>query len=169
LNACSTIIQGGETMTRKKTDNVLALPPLRSDFGSTADTSLVPWSAREPLNRREKRMIEEVHRQDLAIDLEAQQARFGISMMRRIHEHGAVSFSEATEFLMDIKEDSDRSQEHQAYIDQYILRQVQLLAQQTLAVIDITTTNIGVEVHRPPYPPPQAPAGLLAWLLPRPE
>lgn len=152
-------------MTRKKTDNVLALAPLRSDFGSTADTSLVPWSARKPLNRREKQMIEEVHRQDLAIDLETQQARFGMTMMRRIHEHGAVSFSEATEFIMDIKEDSGRSEEHQAYIDQFSLRQIQLLAQQTLAVIDISTTGIGIEVHRSPYPPLKERHGFWARLL----
>jgi hypothetical protein len=156
-------------MTRKKTDNVLALPPLRSDFGSTADTSLVPRSAREPLNRRERQMIEEVHSQDLAIDLETQQARFGMSMIRRIQEHGALCFSEVTDFIMDIRENSDRSQEHQAYIDQFSQRQIQLLAQQLFAVIDVSATGVGVEVHKSPYPPPKKPAGLLARLLPEPE
>jgi hypothetical protein len=156
-------------MTRKKTDNVLALPPLRSDFGSTADTSLVPWSAREPLNRREKRITEESHSQDLVIDLIAQQARFGMTMIGRIHEHGNKTFNGTTEFIMEVKNDSDRTEEHQAYIDQFSQRQIQLLAQQLFAVIDVSATGVGVEVHKSPYPPLKKPTGLLARLLPEPE
>ena len=151
-------------MTRKKGNNVLALPPLRSDFGTTADTSLVPWSARKPVTKREKQVIEVAREQWLVIDLTATKARFGDSMIGEIHKHGSLTFDEATSFIMEIKENPGRSQLHQAYIDQFSERQIQLLAQQSLAVIDVSATGIGVEVHRPLYPP-EPPVGLLQRLL----
>lgn len=152
-------------MTRKKENNVLALAPLTSDFGSTADTSLVPWSSRKPLNKQEKQLIEVSHEQRLVIDLITTKARFGMSMIGEIHEHGSLTFDEATSFIMEVKERPGRSQLHQAYIDQFSERQIQLLAQQTLAVIDVSATGVGVEVHQSPYPPLEQHVGFLARLL----
>lgn len=152
-------------MSKKKTDNVLALPPLKSETGGRTGTSLTLQNTRDALDRREKRIIEESHTQDLVIDLRTQQARFAMTMIGMIHEHGSMTFSEATEMIMDVKDNSDRSQEHQAYIDQFSLRQIQLLAQETLAMIDVVATTIGEEVHRSPDDPARQPVGLLAQLL----
>jgi hypothetical protein len=140
-------------MTKRRNDNVLALPPLRSDFGTTANTSLVPWSARKSLNKNEKRLIESAHEQWLTIDIIATKARFGTRMIGEIHKHGSLTFDEATSFIVDIKDQPGRSQQHQAYIDQFSERQIQLLAQQALAAIDVSATGIGVEIHRDPHPP----------------
>lgn len=152
-------------MSKKKTDNVLALPPLKSETGSGTGTSLLLRTTRDATNRLEKRIIEESHTQDLVIDLRAEQARFAMTMIGRIHEHGSITFSEATEMIMDVKDNVDRSQEHQAYIDQFSLRQIQLLAQETLAMIDVVATTIGGEVHRSPDDLSREPVGLLARLL----
>jgi hypothetical protein len=147
-------------MTGKKNDNVLALPPLTSDFGTTANTSLVPWDSRRPLTKAGKRLVEEAHKQRLVIDIITTKARFGASMIGKIHEHGGITFNEATSCLMEIKDQPGRNPQHQAYIDQFTEHQVQLLARQLLAVIDVSATGIGVEVHRDPHPP-ERPAGLL--------
>jgi hypothetical protein len=142
-------------MTRKKENNVLALPPLKSDFGSTADTSLVPWSDRKPINRQEKKLVAVSHEQRLVAELVALKGKYAMTLIGQIHQHGSLTFDESTGFIMDIKEHPGRSEEHQAFIDQFSLRQIQLLAQQTLAVIDVSATGVGVEVHRSPYPLPE--------------
>jgi len=91
----------------------------------------------------------------LAIDIISTKARFGASKIGEIHQHASLTFDETTSFIVEIKDRSGRSQQHQAYADQFSERQIQLLAQHLLGVVDVSATGIGVEIHRPPYPPPE--------------
>ena len=153
-------------MTRKKNDNVLGLAPLTSDF-STTSASLVPWSSGWPLIKDEARLIEEARKQRLAIAIIDSKARFGASRIGEIHQHASRTFDEATSFIKEIEGRSGRSQQHQAVIKQYSERQIQLLAQHSLAVTEVSAADIGMEIHRSPYPSlkPERRIGFLQRLL----
>ena len=153
-------------MTGKTGENVLALARLKTEFGPTTEAGLVPWDDREPLSRMENELIAVSREQRLAISLIAAKARFGTGMISLIHMQGSVTFDKTTRFIMEIKDDAGRSQQHQAYVDQFSERQIQLLAQEVLAVIDVGAASIGQEIHRSAYPPPRAVRrGLLARLF----
>ena len=139
-------------MTKRRADNTLALTPLASDFGTTI--SLAPWSSRWALTEDEKRLNEEARMQQLAIEAIAAKARFGASKVGEIHQHASLTFDETVGFVMEVKDRPGRSQQHQAYIDEFTERQVQLLAQHSLGVVDVGATSIGLEVHRDVYSPP---------------
>ena len=64
----------------------------------------------------------------------------------------------------EIKDQPDRTQEHQAYVDQFSVRQIQLLAQHTFAAIDIGASGVANEADLSPYPPTPKPKMQVGWL-----
>lgn len=141
----------------KKGDNVLALPPMKSGFSPGSGTGLDPHASNRPLRKREKQIIRLSQEQRSVMELTADNARFGMTMISRIHEHASLTFEETAAYIVDTRNQPGRDEEHQAYIDQFSLRQIQLCAQQMLAVIDVSATGIGMEIHRSLYPPPEDP------------
>lgn len=153
-------------MTRKKIDNPLALSPLASSSGSIADSSLAPWHMRRGPTDDQKRLIETDKTQRLVINLTAAKACLGANMIGTIHRHGAETFANTTECIMEIRQQQGRSRQHQAYIDQFSERQTQLLAQHMLAAIQTSAIEIGAEMHNDPsQPKPARRAGLLERLF----
>lgn len=153
-------------MVRKTDDNLLALTPLAADVNVTGNTSLVHWGPRQAPSRDEKELIAVGGKQRLAITIIATKARLGASMITEIHQHGSLTFDGTTGFIMEVKDRPGRSQQHQAYINQFSERQIQLLAQQLLATIDIGAAGIGIEIHKSPYPPePERRPGFLQRLF----
>ena len=142
-------------MATKKTDNILALAPLPSGFDTATSVSLAPWNSRRPRNQDEKRLIDEAYKRQLAMNIIGTQERFGESKIAEIHRHASQVFDETTGFILEVKDQPGRSPQHQACVEQFCLRQVQLYAQQSFALIDVGATGIALEVHRDPYPPPE--------------
>lgn len=139
----------------KKTDNVLALPPMKSDFSPVAGTGLASQASNRQLDKREKQITELSREHRSVMELTADNARFGMTMIGKIHEHASSTFEETITYIVDTRNQPGRDDEHQAYIDQFSLRQIQLCAQQMLAVIDVGATGVGMEIHRSLYPPPE--------------
>ena len=157
-------------MSTKKPSDALGLAPIASEL-SPASASLVPWRSRRSLSVGEKRLTEEEQRQLLTIDIIAVKGRFGATKIEQIHRHGAQAFSEGLAAIYEIKDQAGRSQEHQQVVDAFMARQVQLLAQHELGVVDASATNIGEVVYRsvepppPPPPPPMRRVGLVERLF----
>lgn len=156
-------------MAKKKNDNVLALAPLSSDLNMTHG-GLQAWNRRWEPTEGERQLTEEARTQQRAIDVIATKARFAESKVGEIHQHAIQVFDETNSLIMEAKERPGRSAQHQAYMDQFSERQVQLLAQHSLGLVEVSATGIGAEVHRSPYPPPEKPKpakrpGLLQRLL----
>lgn len=151
----------------KKNDNLLALPPLGSDESATDSTTLVPWSPRGSLTTEEKRVIDLYGKHRLLMGVIAEKARYGTSLIGEIHKHGSLTFDEATSHIMEVKDRSGRSELHQAYIDQFTERQIQLLARQSLGAIEVGATSIGFVIHEDSDPPPlpEPRSGFLQRLL----
>ena len=142
-------------MAKKDDGNVLALPPMKTEFGVTANTSLAPNTGRRPLNKRERQIIELSIEQRTVMEHTSANARLGMVLIGQIHEQASQTFEETTAFIIDTKNQPGRNAEHQAYIDQFSLSQIQLSAQEFLGIINVTATGIGMEVHRSLYPEPE--------------
>lgn len=142
-------------MTRKKSDNILALAPLSPDLNASGNLSLAPWSSRRKRTREEQRLVEEAYKRQLAMDIKATEARFAATKIAEIHRHAVKTFDQTSGFILEVKDQPDRSPQHQAYMDQFGERLVQLFAQQLLATVDVGATSIAIEVHASPYPEPE--------------
>ena len=145
-------------MTGKRNDNSLHMPPHTSRSAATTDVDLALWSSRQPSNRSDKRLIDEARKRQLAMYIIDTQTRFGLSRIAEIHRHASLVFDETCGFILEAKDQPGRSPQHQAYVDEFSERQVQLLAQTSLAMSDVGATSIGIEIHQSPYPPPSEPA-----------
>jgi hypothetical protein len=75
-----------------------------------------------------------------------------MQLIADIHKEGVATFDEAMGYILTIK-DGQRTKEHQAYIDEFSTRAIQLMGRHLLATAEVAATNIGVEVHRTLYPP----------------
>lgn len=151
--------------SKRKNAKPLVLDPLPSAFTTT---SLVPWGgSSQALTKQEERILETGGEQQLVSAVFNAKAIFGQSKIKEIHEHGTLLFDETVSFVMDVKERSGRSREHQGYIDHFTARQIALLDQHMLKLIDISVTAIAHQVYLSPYPPPEPESrpGFLARLF----
>jgi hypothetical protein len=160
-------------MARRKDNNVLGLAPPSSDFGSVG-TEIVPWGSRWEMSKEDERINQEAQLHRRAIEIIESKVRLGTFKIGEIHQHAMQTFEETTSFIVEIKDQAGRSQQHQAYIDQYSERHIQLLAQHLMGITDVGATAVGKEVYRSPYPPPEPEPkpipppprrGLLGWLI----
>ena len=139
----------------KNDSNVLALPPLKSEFSPTANTSIVPQAGGRAPEKRERQIIDISNEQRIVMEHTSYKAQLGMAMLEKIQEHAIHTFSETAAYIMAIKNRPGRDSELQTYINQFSLRQTQILAQQVLGIIDVAGTGIGMEVHRSLYPEPE--------------
>jgi len=154
----------------KPNGNVLALPPTQSSFPRATPTDLASQPVNRQPRKRERQIINLSQEQCTVMELTAGGAQLGMTLIGKVHEHASQTFEETTAFIVDTRSRPGRDEEHQAYIDQFSLSQVQLCAQQMLAVIDVGATGIGREIHRSLYPPPDEQAdGFWARLFSRRE
>lgn len=142
-------------MTKENDQNVLALPPLKSEFRTPADTGLVQRNTTHPLKKRERQITDLAHEQRAVMEFTAQQARLGMALIGTIHEQASHTFDVTTTYIVETKNQPGRDEEHQAFIDQFSQRQAQLLAQELLGITDVSAAGVGREIHRTLYPQPE--------------
>ena len=136
-------------MTKK--NNVLALPPLKSEFSPTVNTSLVPNAGGQVNEKRERQIIDISNEQRIVMEHTSYKAQLGMAIVEKLQEQGIHTFSETAAYIMEVKNQPGRDSELQTYINQFSLRQTQILAQQVLGIIEVAGTGIGMEVHRSLY------------------
>jgi hypothetical protein len=136
----------------KKPENLLGLAPLSHQPGFRDHGPIVPVETRRPANQDERWIVDEYQKQALVMQgVEAKAVR-AMKLIAEIHKEGLATFDEATGHIIHAKADQ-RIKEHQAYIDEFSTREIQLMGRHLLATLEVAATNIGVEVHRTLYPP----------------
>ena len=148
-------------MTRKRNGNVLGLPSLAPGSGLVDSANLMPWSPHHARTKEQKRMLERGETQMLAIGITSAKICYGGDKIGEIHRHVNAQFDETVNCVMEIKDLPGRTPQHQAYVDQFCERSIQLLAQHSLGVLEVGAAGIGMIVHEDPYPPPEPRTGFL--------
>ena len=144
----------------KKNEAVVALAP-----ASDLSTALAPLSTRHGLTAAEKDIIDESYKQRLAIEAISVKEDFGTSKIAEIHLHIHATFDDTAGAMLELKSRSDRTREHQEYLDQFTRHQLNMLAQHLSGVLEVSASNIGVILHQSAYPPESDRQGLLSRLL----
>lgn len=137
-------------MTKK--NNVLALPPMKSDYNTAVNTGDASHAGGYVIQKREKEIIDLSAEQSTVMKHTTALAQQGITLVGSIQQHGSQVFDETSAFIIDVKQQPNRDAEHQSYIDQFSERQIQMLAQQVLGIMEVGAVGIGMEVHRSLYP-----------------
>jgi hypothetical protein len=137
----------------KKQESMLGLAPLShgSNFGDRG--YIVAVDAMQPSNREERWIVDEYHKQALIMQGVAAKEVLAMRLIAEIHKEGVETFDEAAGYILRLKAEQ-RTKEHQAYIDEFSTRAIQLMGRHFLATEEVAATNIGVVVHSTPYPPP---------------
>lgn len=130
-------------------DSVLDLP---DEAGSSNwGNSLTLYNARNEMTTRDERKIgEEYRKQALVIDRQAAKTIFGMTKIGEINRHAAQTFDDTVGFIVTAKAEA-RGKEHQAYVDEFANRQIQMFARHMFGTLEVGATNIGVEINRSLY------------------
>ena len=140
-------------MARKRNNDVLALRSVSLGFGTIPDDESLNWGRRFALTKDERCLIEGGRKQNLSIELSRAKALHGASRFVEIHKCAAMAFDDTSCFIMELKDRPGRSQQHQAFADQFYERQTQLLARHMLSLVEVAASDIGRIVHQPPPEP----------------
>lgn len=135
-------------MSRKGTDNALALPPLRTGSGATHETNLAPWTSSTSLTRRERSVISKSREHRLRMAAKAAKVRYAHRMIADIHEHMISTFDETESFITEVKERPGRSDPEQSHMDQFSERGSQMLARELMGATEIGATGIALLLHQ---------------------
>jgi len=133
---------------KKKQESVLGLAPV--DQGENGQ--IVPLSSARPSNQDEQWTLDEYHKQTFVMQGVRAKTVHAMQLIADIHKEGVSTFDEATGYILTIK-DNQRTKEHQAYVDEFCTREIQMLGRHMLASVEVGATNIGSEVYRSLYPP----------------
>lgn len=132
----------------KKQESVLGLAPI--DQGE--NTSIVSIGSVRPSNQDEQWILDEHHKQTFVMVGVRAKTVHAMQLIADIHKEGVSTFEEATGYILAVK-DSQRTKEHQAYVDEFCTREIKMLGRHLLASVEVGATNIGSEVYRSLYPP----------------
>lgn len=76
-----------------------------------------------------------------------------------MYQHAASVFDATACNVLSVQKGA-RGTERQAYVEEFTTRQIQSVGRVMLGAIQVAATNIGYEINRSLYPPPE-PLGLL--------
>ncbi len=133
----------------QKSESILGLP---DDIGSGGlGNSLVPYNPQnQAVTRDEKRIGEEYRKQIIVIEAQAAKTIFGQTKIAEINRHAAQVFDDTVGFIVTTKAEA-RGKEHQAYIDEFANRQIQMFARHMFGTLEVGATKIGLEIDRTLY------------------
>lgn len=140
----------------KKEESVLGFANPVNSGGISFGQGLIPHHSGQISTQDEQEINEEAAKQNLIMAWGEIQAQMAIGHMAEIEKHAAMAFDETTRFILDIKNDQ-RSQEHQAYVNEFSKLAIQSFAGHCRAVVAVSASNIASEVNRSLYPTPKLP------------
>lgn len=136
----------------KKQESVLGLTPIVQGQDFEEHTSALAITSARPSNRDERWILDEYKKQTFVMEGVRAKTEHALDLIADIHRAGVSTFDTATAYILEVK-DGQRAKEHQAYVDEFCTRGIQMLGRHLLASVEVGATNIGVEVHRSLYPP----------------
>ncbi|MCC6457995.1 MAG: hypothetical protein IT328_23775 [Caldilineaceae bacterium] len=140
----------------RHTDSLFGLPPVATKHPTGARTQLTLYHPGQQLSRREQKVIDEMRLQQFVIEAESTVAEFAISQFAELHVHGAVTFNDVLAEVIEIKQ-QQRTEDAQRYVNEFTTRQLSIFGREMLGALEVATTSIAYEVHRPLYPEPEPP------------
>jgi hypothetical protein len=135
----------------KKDESLFGFAPLAQTPSFGDNGHMVALGSVHASNRNEQWILDEHRKQTLVMEGVEVKAMHAMRLMAEIHKEGATTFDEAAGCILAIKDDQ-RGKEHQAYVDEFFTRGIQMMGRHLLATMEVAATNIGVEVHRSLYP-----------------
>ncbi len=151
----------------KKDENILGLPPPLSNPGLGSSATLATWNSHRAITISELRLLDEASLQKLAMVMIEEKTLLGMSQMAGLEQHASTTFDETVGFLMEVRDRAGRGKEHQAYLDEFTQRMVQMAAKHMLGAVEVGATGIAKEIDRSPYPAPPPHRSLLERLIRR--
>jgi hypothetical protein len=136
----------------KKPESVLGLTPIVQGQDLEEHTPGLAITSARPTNRDERWIVDEYKKQTFVMEGVRAKAEHALVLIADIHQAGVSTFDSATGYILAVKE-AQHTKEHQAYVDEFCTRGIQMLGRHLLATVEVGATNIGVEVHRSLYPP----------------
>ena len=134
----------------RKDDSIFGLAPVAQTPTYNGNGRLVPYQPGRALTKEELRIIAEWEKEQLVIDVTTAKAACGMQKIGEVHQHAATIFDETAGYILAVKAEQ-RGKEHQAYVDEFSTRQLQMFGRQMLGTVESATYNIGVEIHRSLY------------------
>lgn len=151
-------------MTSKQ-GSLFGLAPIATKHESSASTQLAPYQPGRKLSRPEEKVVQELRVQRLVMEAQTVKTTFAMAQIGEIHEYANATFDYTLGEVFEVKERQPRSQEHQAYIDEFTTRQLSMFGRELLGAIDVGATNIAIEIHRALYPEPDPPQRRSLWQM----
>jgi hypothetical protein len=154
-------------MAKRKNESVLGLPALPAALDAGRNGALAPIRPRGALTHDEQRVVEERRKQEVVMQGFQIKANTATNLIAEVEQHGVTKFDEVAGYIVELKEQQRSSKEHQAYTEEFCKRAIHTLAKHELGIMEVAATNIGIEVNRGLYPPPEKPEprGFLERLL----
>ena len=120
----------------------VALGQITGAMGSTI--TLVPFSSGRELSREGKRIAAELQRQALIIMGQSIKTNLGVSAIASMHLHANGTFLRTTQEIITARNAArvGRSKDHQAYIDLFTQRQMEMFGSSVLTAVDLGTGNV---------------------------
>jgi hypothetical protein len=115
-----------------------------------------PVSPGHAITREEQRVIDLFQKEKMIIEATTAIAAIGIRSIGEIHQHASQTFDETVGFILEVKA-QPREREHQLYVEEFSKHQIQMLARHLYGAVEVASTNIGMEMHRSFYLPPEQP------------
>lgn len=149
-----------------KKEALLGRAPLEGVPNPPPNGSLQLFAPERALTKDEQRTIDEFRKQRLVIEATEIKTDFGMTKIGEMHEHATVEFDDNVGYILEIKA-SQRGKEHQAYMDEFVKHQIQHMARNLAAAVEVGATGIGMEIHRSLYllPEPPEPRSLCKMLF----
>ena len=130
-------------------ENILGLPPLKSNFGIENDP-LLPDSNNKLVPKADIREINtDSIRRRVIIDAEAGYGEYAIRRMAEMNQKAFASFYNCTQAISDMNQEA-QGKPYQKYCDAMSERLIQTSARHTLGYLETSAESIAYEVHRPP-------------------
>lgn len=141
-------------MKTTKESDVFGLSNASTAYGLSIFDQAFPATPARSLSKDEQRVCDEWNKQMLVIDSQTDKTTFGTTKIGEIHRHGTLTFHESVAYVLDLKSEA-ANKEHQNYMDEFTKRQLQMLGRHVLGAIEVGSSHIGAEIHRPLYPEPE--------------
>jgi len=135
----------------KKHDSMFKIPPNEAISKPTPNENLIQYKPAHSMTREERRTVDELNKQILVEVGTGAKTVKAMRLATYIHKKGAINFDDAGRYIIGLKTSGEREEEHQAFIDEFCTREMQVLGRHLLGTMEIGVASIVEIVQMPLY------------------
>lgn len=132
-------------------NGALGLSALGLEKGIDTPGKLGFFAPNHALTEKEQQIQAQWREQVLVMDGTNAKAVMAMNFIAGFHKHGVVTFDESAEFITKVQEEAV-GKNHQAYTDEFCVREIQALGRHMLGITEVGATIIAAEVQHSLYP-----------------